>query len=317
MRILVMGAGALGSVAGGLMAEAGHDVALVGRAPHMNAISRDGLRISGIWGAHHTRVRQAVARADALDPAPFDWILLAVKSYDTKTAIETVRPLVAETTLVCAYQNGLGNAEAIASQVGWARTVGARVIYGARIVEPGHTEVTVIANPTALGTYDPATPAARVRACAGAMEAAGLPTVYTESIETVLWGKVAYNCALNPLSALLDVPYGALAETEYTRAILRDVVHELYAVGNARGVRLDPASPEAYLELLFEKLIPPTAAHYASMREDFRLGRPTEIEALNGAIARYAHECGAPCPANEMLTRLVHAREHALGIQPR
>jgi len=318
MRVLVMGAGSMGSVVGGFMAKAGHDVWLVGREPHMEAIRAHGLSITGIWGEHTVTNLHTATEPQAIPAETFpDVVFSTVKSYDTPAAVEAVRPLVGPDTLVCAYQNGLGNAEAIAEAVGWERTVGARAIYGVWLPEPGHAEVTVIANPTALGVYDSAAPAERVRALAAAMDKAGLPTVYTDEIGTVLWAKVAYNCALNPLSALLDVPYGALLDTEYTRAIMRDIVHELYAVGNAMGVRLAPETPEDYVRLLFEELIPPTAAHYASMREDFRRGRPTEIEALNGAISRYGRQHDVPCPVNTMATSLVHAREHALGIKPR
>jgi 2-dehydropantoate 2-reductase len=238
-----------------------------------------------------------------------------VKSYDTRSAAEAVAPLAGPDTLVCSYQNGLGNAEALAEAVGWERTVGARAIFGAYLPEPGAAAVTVIANPTALGTYHPATSVDRVRAMAGTMDAAGIPTVFTTDIRRVLWAKVAYNCALNPLSALLDVPYGALLETDHTRELMREVVGELYAAAAAMNIALDPPGAEAYERLLFEDLIPPTAAHYASMREDLRLGRRTEIDALNGAIARYGREHGAPTPTNTTLTRLIHAREYALGVR--
>ncbi len=314
MRVLVMGAGALGSAIGGFLANAGHAVALVGRPAHMGAIARQGLRITGIWGDHRVRTLTAATGVEAFQPGGFDLILITVKSYDTRAAVEEVAPLVDADTLVCSYQNGLGNAEIIAETVGWHRTVGARAIYGVWLPEPGTAEVTVIANPTALGVYSQDAPAERVRAIAQAMDDAGVPTVYTDTIATVLWGKVAYNCALNPLSALLDVPYGALLDTEHTRAIMRDVIHELYAAGRALDVRLEPDSPEAYVTLLFEGLIPPTAKHYASMREDFRLNRRTEIDALNGAICRYAEARGVSCPVNTLLTRLVHAREHQMGV---
>ena len=244
----------------------------------------------------------------------FELILICVKSYNTAEAVAAIAPLVDDDTLVCPYQNGLGNAEIIAAAVGGPRTIGARVIFGTRITEPGEADVTVIANPTALGVRDPGTSEERVRAIVRIMDEAGLPTVYSDAIDTVLWGKVAYNCALNPLSALLDVPYGVLAETEYTRTIMGEVIQELYAVAQALGIRLEPATAEEYLALLFGKLIPPTAAHYASMREDFLLRRRTEIDALNGAIVRYGIEHGVPCPTNTTLTRLVHAREHALGV---
>lgn len=314
MRILVMGAGALGSVAGGFMAKAGHTVHFVGRAPHVTAIDGRRLRIAGIWGDHcvkgivpHTDAAQVTGEA-------FDLILVTVKSYDTPDAVEAIRPLVGDDTLVCAYQNGLGNAETIAEAFGWARTVGARAIYGARITAPGDVAVTVIANPTALGVYSPDAPAERVREIVRAMDAAGLPTVFTDDIRGVLWAKVAYNAALNPLSALLDVHYGALPASSYGRAIMDDVIEELYAVAEAMGVQLDPDTPGAYRTLFYEKLVPPTAAHYASMREDFLQHRRTEIDALNGAIARYGEVHGVDCPTNRMLTRLVHARECAYGV---
>jgi len=313
MRMLVMGAGALGTVVGGFMAKAGHDVTLVGRPRNMDAIRAHGLRITGIWGEHHVATVHPCAGVEELTPGALDLVLLTVKSYDTHAAITSLAPFLGPGTLVCSYQNGLGNAEVIAEVIGWPRTFGARAIFGAWLREPGWVEVTVIADPTALGTYDTATPAERVRAIAAAMNNAGIPTVYTDEIATVLWSKVTYNCALNPLSGLLDVPYGVLLETEHTRSILREVVQEVYAVADAMGVRLKPATAESYIDLLFQVLIPPTAAHYASMREDFRRRRRTEIDALNGAIVRHGELHGVPCPTNSMLARLVRAREHALS----
>ncbi len=315
MRILVMGAGAIGSVVGGLMAEAGHSVTLVGRARHLNAIHGDGLQIRGIWGDHNVGGLSLLTDASDYAGDPPDLILITVKCYDTAAAVDAVRAIAGPNTVVCAYQNGLGNAELVGAAFGWDRTLAARAIYGARLTAPGNAEVTVIANPTAIGAWTPAGPAPRARAIAEAMDQAGLPTVFSDTIQTVLWSKVAYNCALNPLSALLDVPYGALAETEDTRAIMEDVVRELYAVGAALGVHLVPETPEEYLPLFYEKLLPPTAAHYASMREDFVRRRRTEIDALNGAIVRYGASLKIACPANRFLTRLVHAREHGYGVE--
>jgi len=309
MRILVVGAGSMGSAAGGFMAKAGHDVTLVGRKNHMRAVREHGLRITGIWGEHHVDGMNAQTDFEGLRRGQFDLIIVAVKSYDTAEAIDSAKHLVDKDTLVLSYQNGLGNAETIAERVGWARTVGARVIYGVRIPEPGVAEITVIAEPTALGVYAPETPKERVREIVAAMEEAGLPTEYTDSIATKLWQKVTYNCALNPLSALLDVPYGRLAESEHTVNIMRDIIFEVYAVGKAMQVPLDPAEPEDYCDRFLNVLIPPTAAHYASMREDLRQGRRTEIDALNGAIVRYGKQKNVPTPANELLTRLMAFHE--------
>ncbi len=316
MRVLVMGAGALGTVAGGFMARAGHAVTLVGREAHMHAIAEHGLRITGIWGEHEIAGLQTATSVDTVAGEPFDLVLVAVKSYDTAAVAESLDAVLGTDTLVCAYQNGLGNAETLGARLGRRRVIGARVIFGARIPGPGHADVTVIASPTAVGVYDEATPVDRVHAVVDAMEEAGLPTVYTESIETVLWAKVAYNCALNPLSALMDAPYGVLAENEATRAIMDEAIEELYAVGHAMDVALDPPSAGQYRQLFYETLLPPTAAHYASMREDILLGRRTEIDALNGALVRYGEVHSVATPVNQLLTRLIRGREYARRRSP-
>lgn len=309
MKILIFGAGSLGSVVGGLMAKAHHDVTLLGRVSHMAAIRTSGLKISGIWGEHLVTNLRCTTSVEDLSRGEFDLIVVTVKSYDTRAAAKAIAPLVDDDTLVCSYQNGLGNAEVLAEVIGSRHVFGARAIYGVWLPEPGHAEVTVIAQPTALGTYDPATSTERVRAIAEAMDEAGLPTVYTDKIATVLWAKVAYNCALNPMSALLDMTYGEVGARPNTRALIEEVIRELYAVGAAMAVPLEPETPEAYLKLFFDTLLPPTANHYASMREDFRRKRRTEIDALNGAIVRYGDQHGIPTPVNTTLTRLVKARE--------
>lgn len=310
MRILVMGAGALGTVAGGFMARAGHDVILIGRNPHMDAITTSGLTIEGIWGTHHIDSLKCYVTPELVTENEFDFALIAVKSYDTTPAVRSILPLLSANTHVCSYQNGLGNAEKIATEVGWERVLGARVIYGAKIVAPAKVVVTVIAAPTAIGAYrnGGATEEA-ARVLADAMQQAQLPTVKTDAIASLLWNKVAYNCALNPLSALLNVPYGVLGKNPYTREIMQEVIHELYAVASAMGITMNPPTAASYLDSFYRELLPPTAAHYASMREDLLQGRRTEIDALNGAIVTFGEERHIPCPTNKLLTELVHARE--------
>lgn len=309
MRVLILGAGAMGSVVGGFLARAGASVTLLGRAKHMAAIQERGLRVRGIWGEFTVHDLATYTDSATLPPDPYDVIVVTVKAYDTAAAAQIAARFTGPHTLVLAYQNGLGNAEALAAVLGWPCVVGVRAIFGARITQPGEVAVTVSAQPTALGAYDPATDVARVRALAETMQAAGLPTVFDRAIATTIWAKVAYNCALNPMSALLNVPYGVLAETEYARGIMRDVVEELYAVGEARGVSLLPRTAEAYMAYFYTAMLPPTAAHYASMREDLLLRRRTEIDALNGAIVSFGAMVDVETPTNLYLTRLIHARE--------
>lgn len=309
MKVLIMGAGALGSVLGGFLARAGHEVTLIGRAAHLEAIRRQGLLVTGIWGEHRIGGVRTAGHMAEIEDWDFDVVFIAVKSYDTARAMAEIAPRLAENTLVVSYQNGLGNAETIADAVGWGRTVEAMVIFGVQVPEPGHVDVTVIARPTALGAYPGGPAEDRIRALVSALDGAHLPTVYSENIAAELWRKVAYNSALNPLCALLDAPYGKLPELPETRIIMADIVTELYFVAKARGVVIEPATPGGYMELFYEKLVPPTAAHFGSMHEDFRLRRRTEIDALNGAIVRFGEAAGVDCPVNRMITRLVKARE--------
>ncbi|MCX6024259.1 MAG: 2-dehydropantoate 2-reductase, partial [Chloroflexi bacterium] len=154
MNLLVMGAGAVGSVMGGLLAQDGHTVTLVGRPGHMAAIRAGGLRIGGIWGEHC--VTDALTCSDALHvpPLPYDAVLLCVKSFDTLTALTEVLPVLSSDTLVVSLQNGLGNWETIAALAGAERTAGGRVIFGADLVADGAVEVTVFGGPVLLGYPD-------------------------------------------------------------------------------------------------------------------------------------------------------------------
>lgn len=320
MRLVIIGAGALGSSIGGFMARAGHEVALVGRNPHMEAVRQRGLRITGIWGEHLVRERLVALTPDTADQVtgmPWDAVFITVKSFDTPAALELAARIAAPDSVIIHAQNGLGNVEQAAERFGRARVLGARVIYGSRICEPGLVEITVIAAPTAVGTPWPEGPVGHARLWAGTLDAAGLPSVFTENLQQLLWAKTAYNAALNPLSALLDVPYGDLPGIPDARWIMDAVIDEVYLAAEVREVALDPPTPAAYRTLFYEQLIPPTAAHYASMHADLHRGRPTEIEAINGAIARFAEAAGYSAPVNRLLTWIMHARERALGITPR
>ena len=308
MQVLVAGAGALGSVFGGFLQRAGCAVTLLGRGPHLDAIARDGLRISGIWGDHHVRG----VTLCTTPPAVVETILLAVKSYDTRAMIELVAPRLTPDGIVISLQNGLGNLETIEAMVSPARTLGARVIFGAEVTEPGCVRVTVYADRVLVGARRPgahATLDQRAREWAARFDGAGIPSAYTDEIEAALWAKVFYNAALNPLGALLGVPYGALAQQADTRAIMDTLIDEAFAVACAEGIRLSWASAADYRRLFYEQLVPSTFDHRSSMLQDLERGRRTEIEAINGAIWRRGNAHGIVTAVNETLTRLVRYRE--------
>jgi len=304
-----MGAGAMGSVFGAFLAEAGHRVHLVGRAGHMAAVREQGLSVGGIWGEHLTRDVSAYTSVSQVPPEPFDLVLITTKAYDTERAAGEVKPLLSPATLVVSIQNGLGNYEAISAQVGAERTLISRVIFGVDVVREGRAEVTVHGGDCMLGNPAGAVPTPRIEEIARTFTEAGIKAQATDQIIGYVWGKLLYNCCLNPLSAILGVTYGHLLRTQETRALMVGVVQESFAVAERHRVPLLWAGPEDYRRLLFEELIPTTASHYASMYADLRRGKRTEIDALNGAVARLGREVGTPSPTNEFLTSLVKARE--------
>jgi 2-dehydropantoate 2-reductase len=134
---------------------------------------------------------------------------------------------------------------------------------------------------------------------------AGVPTAVVDNIVTPIWEKALYNCALNPLGAILGVTYGELATSPDTRDLMSDIIKEIYQVAAARQIPLQHPTAAAYFQHFLERLVPPTAAHHPSMLQDLQQGRQTEIEALNGAICRYGAEHHLATPNNAAVSRLI------------
>jgi 2-dehydropantoate 2-reductase len=314
-HILIAGAGALGSVYGCFFRRAGYPVTLLGRTSHMEAIAAGGLFIEGLWGEHHATGFELITDA-AQTKTPFDAILISAKACDTDAIAPAIAPALTRDGVAISLQNGLGNVEKIAAQVGWERALAARVIFGAEVVAPGRVRITVYADPVLIGVWQDGAPQleAVARRWAERFAVAGIPAAYCDDIKAALWGKVLYNAALNPLSALLGVTYGALAQDENTRAIMDTVFDEVYGVAAAEGVALPWRSAAEYRAEFYGRLIPSTVDHRSSMLQDLERGRRTEIDAINGEVWRRGRAHGIATPINQALTRLVLAR-HTMGSQ--
>jgi 2-dehydropantoate 2-reductase len=310
-RVLIAGAGALGSVFGGFLRLAGDEVTLLGRQPHLNAIEAHGLRIDGLWGEHCAGGFDLLT--DAADVrGSFDAILVTVKAYDTRAAVAATASCLRADGVMISLQNGLGNVEAIVAAVGPERALGGRVIFGAEVTAPGAVRVTVYADPVLVGMGAPGADARlqeKARHWAARFDDAGIPAAFCADVGAALWAKVFYNAALNPLGAVLGVHYGALAEDEHTRAIMDSVIDEAFEVARAQGVVLPWASAAAYREQFYGRLVPATYHHRSSMLQDLERGRRTEIDAINGQVWKRAAAHGKVAPTNEMLTHLIGALE--------
>lgn len=312
MKFLVFGAGAIGSVFGGFLAKSGESVTLYGRAGHLDKINQTGLRITGIWGEHLIHNLECITQLTQLAHQDFDYILLTVKSFDTAKAVEELASFVKENTLVVSLQNGLGNWETISAKLGAEKVIGARVIFGAAIPESGVAKVTVYAEEVMLGPIQQnSSPSIyqQIERLAHLFTQAGIPTKPTKEIAGYLWQKVMYNSALNPLSALLGITYGELAENRYTREIMQQVIREIYQVAQAYQIKLNISDPEEYLMKFFNQEVPATAAHRSSMLQAIEAGKRVDIDALNGAIVNLAHRKNMVIPTNEILTSLIKTKE--------
>jgi 2-dehydropantoate 2-reductase len=312
--ILIAGAGAIGSVTGAMLRRAGHAVAMLGRETHLEEIARNGLRMYGMFGEHVVKGFSLVGDPSRLK-GPFDLILLTVKSYDTKSMADRIADLLAPGGLIVSMQNGIGNLDILVDRFGAQRVLGARVIFGAEITAPGAVQVTVFAEPIAIGPAllihreHSGSLLRRAREIAAILSEAGIATNPCEDVTPFLWTKLFYNAALNPLGALLQLHYGALAADPDLRAIMNAVIEEAFAVAERLEVALPFKTAEEYRAVFYSKLVPSTFNHRPTMLYDLERRGRTDIGEMNGKVVELADSVEVRADTNRILTRLIRARE--------
>ncbi len=309
MKILVFGAGAIGSAFGGFLSQF-HDVTLLGRKWHLEKIARGGLQVEGIWGRHRFQSLKLATKASHLFRSKpfFNLILVTVKSFDTPEVARFLQGRIGPKTLVLSIQNGIGNIDTLKRYLPPKQILAGRVIFGV-VIGPGKIKITVIADKTRIGETTEKRTTERVKFLAEAFSYAGLPTEAVPDVEKYLWAKLIYNCALNPLASLLGVHYGALTEAESTRFLMDEVIREVYRVAKKKKQTLEPSTAEGYRKLFYRRLVPLTYHHLPSMLQDLRRGKPTEIEGLSGAVVRLGKSLRMQTPFNQLLTDAIHSRE--------
>ena len=321
MQCAIWGAGAVGLGLASALARPGERVRVVVRRPELaEALAREGLRRRGLFGSVDLPPDTLAPIVDprALVDAPPDWLLVCVKAFaseDVARALAPIADALSPRTALVLCQNGWGNEQPFLDD--WPRTsiFHARVITGFHRRDRSAVEVTAHAAPIALGSLFGVEAAPRLAGLALRIAEGGLPAETTEDMRGILWAKMLYNCALNPLGALAGKRYGELAGDATSRALMEAVVHEIFAVLDADGVELAWRDAGAYLETFYADLIPPTAAHESSMLQDLRAGKPTEIEALCGAVETLAAQHGVATPVVSALAQLVRVAERGALAQ--
>ena len=311
--IAVVGAGAVGGFFGAMLARAGHRVTLIGRPAHVAALERDGLRLEM---AGRTETIRMAASTDLAAVRAADLVLFSVKSTDTAAVARQIAPHLDDEALMLSLQNGVENAAAIAAEI--RQTVVPAVVYVA-VAAPEPGLVThhgrgdlVIGAWQALPSERPATAGQgaaatqeTLRRLADFFAAAGVPVRVSDDVTAELWSKLMVNCAYNAISGLAQASYGQMAALPEILELQRTVVREVVALAVAAGVRLDLDESLAAME----RIAPAMSGQLSSTAQDMARRKPSEIDHLNGFIARRGRELGVPTPANQALYALVRLVE--------
>lgn len=319
MQFLIYGAGALGQALGCMLAADGNRVDLLMRGRYIRPIEESGLLVTGIFGDYRVPPGHLglYADIDLVDGGSYDYILLTTKTYSTGEAVKQIGSMSGCNCPVVSMQNGCGNIEQVEKVLGPERSLGARVITGFEIERPGVVKITVSADAINIGASRVGEITISAQRLAQAIAGAGLPCRAVEDIHKDLYAKLLYNCALNPLGAILGVHYGALADSEDIRVIMDKVIEETFAVVHSLGASLSWRDAGSYKEYFYHTLVPATRHHRASMLQDLENGKPTEIEALVGYVARKGLEQKVATPVCDMLASLVRFQEKSReGLQP-
>ena len=292
-RIAVMGAGAVGCYYGAMLGRAGHQVTLVCRPQHAQAIARAGLRLQTASSDEFVKVT-ASTTPDAVRGAQL--VLFSVKSTDTEAAGKAMAPCLERDAAIVTLQNGVDNAERLAQTLG-REVIPATVYTAVEMAGPGHVRhhgrgELVIGR--GKGSED----------IVKAFGAAGVPIEISDNVMGALWAKLIVNSAYNALSAITQLPYGRLVQNAGVPKIMDDVVDECLAVAKAAGVQVPGDMHEAT-----RRIAQTMPGQYSSTAQDLARKKPTEIEHLNGFVVRKGETAGIETPVNRTLLALVRALE--------
>jgi 2-dehydropantoate 2-reductase len=309
--VAVVGAGALGSFFGGMLARAGMKVTLIGRGAHVDAINRDGLLFQALDGEHRIPVPATTEIAAVHDAG---LILFCVKCLDTGTAAAAMAPHLSREAVILSLQNGVDTPERIGRHVR-NQVIPVLVYAGANIPEPGVVRHTGGGN-VVVGqlrkfrtSFEPER--RLLDEIAGLFSDAGVVVRISDDIEADLWTKLLMNCAYNAISALGDAPYGRMVAMSDVRDLMLDAAKEVAAVAKAKGIRL----PDDVLQSAM-KLADAMPLTKSSTAQDIAKGRPTEVAHLNGYVVREGEALGVETPVNRTLNALIRLLEQSRGKSP-
>lgn len=307
MKIVIIGAGAMGSLFAAYLSKSKDEIWLLDKySERAKKIKEEGIKVEGVSGTWKAKVN-ATSCVSEIEEA--DLIIIAVKSYDTKLAVKNVKALLKKDGLALTLQNGLGNIEILSEVIGAERSLcgitnqGATFIETANIRHAGKGE-------TIIGRIDGKIPV-QLRYIRELFNKVGLETRISKDIKGLLWSKLIVNVGINALTAITHLNNGRLIELDSARKILEDAVGEATRVAKKKRIKLAYDDPLSKVEAVCEA----TATNISSMLQDILKSKRTEIDFINGVIVREAQALGVPAPVNIVLTNLIKTIESTYQYQ--
>lgn len=305
MKVAVIGAGAMGSLFGGMLAATEHEVWLYSHwQEHIDIINKKGMTIVSVAGEtivhpQATTVREKIGTADL--------VIVFVKSPATYRAAKSALALLGPDSLVLTLQNGYGNAEILAEVVGRDRVIAGITAHGATMLGPGRI-LHAGSGETRIGELDRKT-GERTRRIAALLTSAGFSTDVDQDVTSLIWGKLLINVGINALTAITGLRNGQLNDYAPTRELMRLAVAEAEQVARTADIMLP--YPDSFAKVA--NVAQATADNKSSMLQDIESNRRTEIEAINGVIVKEGERLGVATPVNRVLTLLVQSLENYGG----
>ena len=313
MNILVIGAGSvgIGLAASALSQDA--KLSIFARGKTADAIRKNGIKRTGLF-AHYSFTPNEFEVYEDYGEIPknaYDYIFITSKTTandDISKKLNENREILKKNARIIIFQNGFGNDEEYLKYFTKDKVFSARVITGFIRPERHISEVTVYTEPLLLGSLQHENPNC-LKEIADMITASGIECKLTNEIDRYLWAKMLYNCALNPLGAILDVNYGKLTENEYSKEIMNRILDEIFEVIKASGHSTLWNTSNEYKDIFYSKLVPDTYEHYSSTHQDIKRKIKTEIDSLNGKVIRIGEENNVDVSTNKIIYNLIKSIE--------
>ena len=313
MNILVIGAGAVGIGLAASVLSQSANVSIYARGETAKAIREKGIERTGLF-EHYSFSKDELTVYDDYAQIPeneFDYVFITSKTTandDISKRLNENRQVLKDDFKIIIFQNGFGNDEPYLRFFTKKEVFSARVITGFTRPERHISEVTVYTEPILIGSLQKENPE-DLQEIADMITASGINCELTDEVDKYLWAKMLYNCALNPLGAILDVNYGKLTENEYTIDLMNSIIDEIFEVIKASGYSTLWDTPNDYRDLFYSKLVPDTYNHYSSTHQDIQRKIKTEIDSLTGKVIALGDMNNVDVSTNKLIYKLIKAIE--------